>query len=109
MDQQKQIQFLKPLLKSKNKIAKHLGIDRETVSKYWEKVISDGVLTSGAPDWSRHIDWDYFQKEFSQVQKLPTYSNVARYYRLYERKKITPEISLKVTGIPGHYRKDKKV
>lgn len=46
MDQQKQIQFLKPLLKSKNKIAKHLGINRETVSKYWEETIPTGVLSA---------------------------------------------------------------
>jgi ACT domain-containing protein len=40
MNQQKEIQFLKPLLKRKRKrkIVKHLGITRDTVSKYWEMV-----------------------------------------------------------------------
>jgi len=115
MDQQKQIQFLKPLLKSKNKIAKHLGINRETVSKYWEETIPTGVLSARAPDWSAHIDWEYYKKEvgsgvsikilykeFSQVQKLPTYANFARYCRLYESKKNMPTISLKVDRSPGH-------
>jgi predicted transcriptional regulator len=39
MDIQKEIQFLKPLLKSQRKIAKHLGINQEAVAKYWEQKI----------------------------------------------------------------------
>ncbi len=39
MDKQKEIQFLKPLLKSQRKVAKHLGISRDTVAKYWEQLL----------------------------------------------------------------------
>jgi transposase len=112
MDQQKEIQFLKPRLKSIRKVARHLGIGRETVAKYW-----DGPITSpdsNAPDWTSEIDWTYIQKEVSKgvsvktlfreltvVHKLPTYENFCRFYRLYHSKPSEIQISFPIERLPG--------
>lgn len=114
MDLQKEIQFLKPLLKHKRKVARHLGISRETVSKYWEETISDDVESVAPPNWTEKIDWQYVQsetskgvslrtlfKEFSFVEKLPIYQNFVRYFRLHHRKEKAPDVSLKIDRIPG--------
>lgn len=112
MDLQKEIQFLKPILKSKRKIAAHLGIHRETVSKYWEEQNNEQACS--VKYWSDEIDWDYVRKEiksgtsvktlykeFVKSQTLPTYPNFARYIRLHQKLIVTPEISLKVERVPG--------
>ncbi len=114
MDLQKEIQFLKPLLKSQRKIAKHLNIDRETVARYWEEAIPDSVVSGPPPEWTNKIDWDYVQteikngvsaktlyKEFSQVEKLPAYENFLRYFRLHKKIEKAPSVSLKIDRIPG--------
>ena len=114
MDLQKEIQFLKPLFNSKRKVAKHLGITRDTVTKYWDEVIP--VSTPGLlpPNWTHKIDWEYVQleisrgisaktlyKEFSQNDKLPAYENFVRYFRLHKKHEKSPEVSLKIDRIPG--------
>jgi DNA invertase Pin-like site-specific DNA recombinase len=62
VNQQQEIQFLKPLLKSKRKIAKHLGITRDTVSKYWDEIIPESAPYLSSPEWTNKIDWEYVQK-----------------------------------------------
>src|SRR5687767_7992843 len=98
MDMQKEIQYLKPILKSQRKIAKHLGIGREAVAKYWNQSIADSVPGLSPPDWTTKIDWEYVQtevskgvsaktlyKEFSAIEKLPAYENFVRYFRLHKK------------------------
>lgn len=114
MDIQKEIQFLKPLLKSQRKIAKHLGINREAVAKYWKQEIPNSSPNLALPDWTTKIDWQYIQseigkgvsaktlyKEFSLVVKLPTYENFARYFRIHKKPKKIQEISLPIERTPG--------
>ncbi len=112
MDEQKEIQFLKPRLKSIRKVARHLGINRETVAKYW-----DGLIPSqetSPPQWTTEIEWNYIQtevgkgisvktlfRELSQVHKLPTYENFCRFYRLYHSKPSEIQISFPIDRIPG--------
>ena len=114
MDLQKEIQFLKPLLKSQRKIAKHLGINREAVAKYWNQTIPDTIPSVVPPDWTTKIDWEYVQKEikcgvsaqtlykeFSRVEQLPSYQNFARYFRLHKKPEKNQEVSLPIERIPG--------
>jgi transposase len=114
MDEQKEIQHLKPLLKSQRKVAKHLGICRQTVKKYWDTVITEPENSEFAPDWTKKIDWEYIQQEiekgvsaqtiyneFSQVESLPEYQNFIRYFRLYKKIKKGHEVSLKIDRVPG--------
>lgn len=114
MDKQKEIQFLKPLLKSQRKVAKHLGINREAVAKYWNQTIPDTIPSVAPPDWTTKIDWEYVQKEiksgvsaqtlykeFSRVELLPSYQNFVRYFRLHKKPEKTQEVSLPIERIPG--------
>jgi hypothetical protein len=114
MDLQKEIQFLKSLLKCKRKVARHLGISRGTVDKYWNEIVPNSVNSLSPPNWSEQIDWEYFQaetnkgvsiktlyKEFSHIENLPTYQNLARYFRLHKKIEKSPEVSLKVDRTPG--------
>lgn len=114
VDKQKEIQFLKPLMGSQRKIAKHLGITRDSVAKYWEQVIPEATPSMVPPDWTTKIDWEYVKKEinknvsaktlykeFSRVVLLPSYQNFARYFRLHIKQEKTPDISLPVERTPG--------
>lgn len=114
MDQQKEIQHLKPLLKSIRKVAAHMGIHRDTVAKYWERSVPESVPSAPPPAWTTTIDWEYVKKEIedgvsaktlykelSQSQKLPNYPNFVRYFRLNIKSSKTPVISLPVERIPG--------
>lgn len=114
MDKQKEIQFLKPLLKSQRKVAKHLGIGREAVAKYWEQVDTESSLKVSTPEWTTKIDWPYIQKEISRgvsvqtlykelskVELLPAYQNFARYFRLHKKIEKPQDISLPVERVPG--------
>lgn len=112
MDLQKEIQFLKPRLKSIRKVARHLGINRETVARYW-----GGPLDSqdaSAPEWTSEVDWQSIQKEvkdgvsiktlyreLSGVHKLPAYENFCRYFRLYHSKPVDIQISFPIERLPG--------
>jgi transposase len=116
MDLQKEIQFLKPLLKHQRTVARHLGINRETVAKYWKKRAVDFVLpeVSLAVRWQEKIDWEYVQsegkkgvsiktlyQEFAHIESLPTYQNFVRHFRLHKNPEKLLEISLKIDRIPG--------
>ena len=114
MEKQQEIQFLKTLLKSKRKVAKHLGITRETVNKYWDEIIPESIPSLAPPLWTTKIDWEYVQKEitrgisvktlykeYSQSDKLPAYENFIRYFRLYKKTEKSPVVSLKIDRIPG--------
>jgi len=112
VDIQKEIQYLKPLLKSQRKVAAHLQIGRKAVNKYWN--VTNFNNDEAAPNWSSNIDWDYIQQEinngisgqtlyneFSAVTGLPTYPNFLRYFRLYKKIKDQASVSLKIDRVPG--------
>mgnify|MGYP000947102987 FL=1 len=114
MDLQKEIQFLKPLLKHQRKVARHLKINRETVAKYWDQERPVSEMQGPPPSWSEKIDWDYVKqenkngvslktlyREFSSTEELPIYPNFVRYYRLHIKESNQPIASLKVERIPG--------
>lgn len=114
MDQQKEIQHLKPLLKSKSKVAAHMGIHRDTVAKYWDQPIPDFVQSNPPPPWATRMDWEYVKKEigdgisaktlykeFCHIHELPTYPNFVRYFRLHIKEDKIPVISLPVERVPG--------
>ena len=113
MDQQKEIQFLKPLLKSKSKVAAHMGIHRDTVAKYWERPVPESMPSNPLPVWTTTLDWEYvikeigngisaktLYKEFSQSQKFPNYLNFVRYFRLNIKSEKAPVVSLSVERVP---------
>lgn len=112
MDLQKEIQFLKPRLKSIRKVAKHLGINRETVAKYWGGPLA--LTETNAPNWASEIDWIYIQsevkkgisvktlyRELNEVHKLPAYENFCRFFRLYHSKPAEIQISFPIERMPG--------
>lgn len=114
MELQKEILFLKSKLKYIRAVARHLGIDRETVKKYWEQDEQFLIASPLGPSWALQIDWDYIAKETSKgisiktlynehlgIKDLPTYANFARYYRMNHQAENTVEISLKVERTPG--------
>jgi transposase len=115
MDLVKEIQTLKPLLKHKRKVAKHLGIDRETVAKYWNPKVAGTNEIVIKTSWDKSIDWDYVSqescnrgvsiktlyKEFAAFNELPAYANFARYYRLNIKKDEAPNVSLRIERHPG--------
>ncbi len=68
MDLQNEIQFLKLRLKSIRRVARHLGIDRETVAKYWNGIVSSPE--SNTPPWTSEIDWSYIQREIGKGDSL---------------------------------------
>jgi transposase len=114
VDQQNEILFLKPKLKYIRAVARHMGIDRETVKKYWEQEITTPPPQNQKPKWVLEIDWDYFKKEvkkgisiktlyqeYSFIENLPAYENVARYFRLYHQTQESTEVSLRMDRTPG--------
>jgi hypothetical protein len=53
-------------LKKKRKVAKYLGINRETVAKYWDQPISDLIENKNSPEWASKINWTYVQSEIER-------------------------------------------
>lgn len=115
MDLQKEIQTLKPLLRHKRKVAKHLGVSRTTVAKYWSPnlAVAEGIVNKSS--WETSIDWDYVSqesemrgvsiktlyREFAAIYELPAYANFVRYYRLNIKKDAAPNVSLRIERHPG--------
>jgi len=113
MDLLKEIQYLRPLLKHQRKVARHLGISRETVAKYWGMEVVEGTVNKSS--WAGNVDWEYVSQEtecrgisiktlydeFAAVYELPNYSNFIRYYRLNIKKEAAPSVSLRIERHPG--------
>jgi hypothetical protein len=69
---QNEILRLKGLKHNKTRVAKLLGINRETVIKYWDGPVAD--LAPLVPDWVKDIDWDYANKELKKTTKKILYN-----------------------------------
>ena len=115
MDLQKEIQTLKPFLLKKRKVARHLGVSRATVAKYWNPKVTGTNEIVNKTSWDKSIDWDYVSqesqkrgvsiktlyKEFAAIYELPAYANFVRYYRLNIKKDAAPNVSLRIERHPG--------
>ncbi|MCM2351967.1 MAG: IS21 family transposase [Bacteriovoracaceae bacterium] len=113
MSIQKDVLHHKGLGKNKSEIARVLGINRETVSRYWdgspEEIIQE-------PEWVALLNWDYITdqiehdvprkilyEELSLENKLPDYSNFCRQVNHHlERRAPDPKITMKIFRQPGH-------
>ena len=111
-----EIQRLKKLGHSKNKTAAILGVNRESVRKYWNEV-DPAIAVIPIEDslaWANHIDWPVVEKELEAgikktilynelkgVSILPTYSSFCRFLTKKFPKLKKLEISIRIVRIPG--------
>jgi len=109
---QDEIKRLKNLGHSKSKVAELLGINRETVRKYWNQAPKDAVVE--APLWVQLLDWDYVSREIeSKIPKkilfeelsenfeLPSYQSFCQYIRNHPVSNIKNNIVIKIQRNPG--------
>lgn len=113
MSTQKDVLFYKNQGKKQRQVARILGINRETVARYW----------NGSPEaflqemeWVALLNWDYIidqvehgvprkilYEELAKDNSLPAYSNFCRHVSLHLKKKpVDPKITMKIFRQPGH-------
>lgn len=113
MSTQKDVLFHKNQGKKQRQVARILGINRETVARYWngppEEVLQE-------MEWVALLNWDYITdqvehgvprkilyEELAKDNSLPAYSNFCRHVSLHlEKKPIAPKITMKIFRQPGH-------
>lgn len=109
---QAEIKRLKKLGHSQRKISKLLGIDRGTISRYWE--INEEVVHKDIPEWAKELDWEYIKKEltirktpkkilfeeFMGITGLPSYQAFSKYLK-NNIPKTPPLITIKIERTPG--------
>ena len=107
---QKEIERLKSLGFSQRKVAKILGINKDTVNKYWNGLLGDKRRIP--PEWAQKIDWSFIQKELKTVPIKIIYEELKEFYQVpsyqafcsYLTKNIcihTPEVTIKIDRSPG--------
>lgn len=113
MSTQKNVLHHKSLGKNKTEVAQILGINRETVSRYWE---GSPETIMQEPEWVALLNWDYIidqiehgvprkilYEELGLENELPDYSNFCRQViNRFEKKSIDPKITMKIFRQPGH-------
>jgi hypothetical protein len=113
MSTQKDVLHHKRLGKNKSEVARILGINRETVLRYWEGSPEEII---NEPEWIPLLNWDYIidqiehgvsrkilHEELGLENKLPDYSNFCRQVNLHiERRPAEPKITMKIFRQPGH-------
>jgi hypothetical protein len=113
MSIQKDVLYHKALGKNKSEVARVLGINRETVSRYWDGAPEEIIQE---PEWVALLNWDYITdqiehdvprkiiyEELSLENKLPDYSNFCRQVNHHiERRAPDPKITMKIFRQPGH-------
>jgi len=113
MTTQKDVLQLKGQGKNKSEIAKALGINRETVRRYWE---GSPATIEFQPEWASKLNWDFIldqvkhdvprkilYEELSADHKLPDYSNFCRQINSHQADQVTdPKITMKIFRQPGH-------
>jgi len=109
-----EIKRLKNLGHNKSKVSKLLGVNRETVRKYWTEKAPDEVL-SETPSWVKELDWDYINseintrktpktilfEELSENFNLPTYQSFCQYIRNHPSDNKKDNIVIKIERTPG--------
>ena len=107
---QKEIERLKSLGLSQRKSAKILGINKDTVNKYWNGPCAD--KRDKVPPWAMKVDWDYIQKELKTVPIKILYEELKELYNFpsyqafcaYLKNNIAAtqtEITIKIDRAPG--------
>ena len=109
---QDEIKRLKQLGHSKSKVSKLLGINRETVRKYWEGPVDQLILD--IPDWVKNLDWEYINKEInsktpktilfeelSENFELPSYQSFCQYIRNHPADDTKNKIVVRIERTPG--------
>lgn len=107
---QNEILRLKSLGHNKSAVAQIMGVNRETVIKYWNGPIE--VAAPIIPAWVKETDWEYVSKELKRTSKkilydelknvndLPSYQAFCEYLRKH-KEESSPEISIKIHRTPG--------
>ena len=111
MTRQADILRLKDLGHSKSAVALALGINRETVARYWNGSPPEPSLSP--PKWVQEIDWNYLQEEIKKnvskkvlyeelqhITELPSYQAFCEYLSRHI-KTTDPEITVKIQRIAG--------
>lgn len=110
---QKDVLFHKEQGKKQRQVARILGINRETVARYWNGSLDE---ISQEAEWVALLNWDYITdqvehgvprkilyEELATENKLPAYSNFCRQVSLHlEKKPPEPKITMKIFRQPGH-------
>ena len=109
---QKEIQRLKAQGRSKSKVAKLLGLNRETVRKYWNDVEFNHV--SQAPPWALNVDWKKLKhdikakvpkkilyEELSEAIELPSYQAFCKYIKNNIKEDPKAQVVVKIERMPG--------
>ncbi len=113
MSTQKDVLFHKNQGKKQRQVARILGINRETVARYWDGPPED---ISQEQAWVALLNWDtivdqvehgvprkILYEELAKENSLPAYSNFCRQVALHlESKSIDPKITIKIFRQPGH-------
>ncbi len=109
---QEEILRLKGLGHSKKKVAELIGINRETVRKYWlgppEHIIEK------VPLWAKKLDWKYLKEEIkhktpknilfeelSESTSLPSYQAFCKYIRKNYSEDLEDKVVVKIQRING--------
>lgn len=113
MSIQNDVLFHKKQGKTQRQVAGILGINRETVARYWNGSPEE---ISHELEWVALLNWDYITdqikhgvprkilyEELTKENKLPAYSNFCRQVSLHlEKKPPEPKITMKIFRQPGH-------
>jgi len=110
---QQEILRLKTLGIRQRKVAKILGISRDSVKKYWNGIV-DETPNVGPPSWVLSLDWEHIKKEIErsvprkilyqelqQLHALPAYSNFCRYIKIKFSNENSPKITIRIVRQPG--------
>jgi transposase len=108
---QNEIFRLKALGRSRRETSQILGIDKETVGKYWNGPVAESP--PGTPTWVAGLNWEHIKteiengtskkilyEELREDHGLPAYSNFCRYFAIKIGTRV-PEVTIKIQRIPG--------
>lgn len=113
MSVQQDVLQYKKIGKKQRQVARLLGINRETVARYWNESTDESLPSL---EWVVALDWEYIKsqlesgvsrkilyEELAQTHNLPAYSNFCRQAAL-QLKSLAPhpKITMKIFRQPGH-------
>ena len=111
VDKRREILRLKNLGRSQRVVAHALGLDRDTVRRYWDEAIDEHI--TNIPKWVNELDWaevnlqvnqkvpiKILYEENAEKVKLPSYQAFCQYIRNHQDEKI-PEVTIRIERVPG--------